>query len=242
MLTREQERALIVRVQSQDAAAEAELLMAFEPLASGLARSFRATRLGSLGLELDDLLQAGREAIVRAAREFSLLRSNRFSSYAVHRIQAALQATAAAAEPIPRPVNRWRLERKVFAVAGRISAETSAPATMAEVASEIGIPLELAESIFEGQLHVGSLELLPCERTGGNLHSLVTPRPRELLAKAANQARDGMSRAPLPKELADYLGLELDVILGALSDDPEAGMEIRDAAATARSHSRGLAA
>lgn len=86
-LTEEETVALCLACQSGDRSAEAILLRAHGGLARHVLGRFRAPRC----VDLDDLLQEGRMALVRAFRAFDPSRGCRFVSYAARAVWAAYE-------------------------------------------------------------------------------------------------------------------------------------------------------
>ena len=227
MLAVADERDLTARLQGGNRAAEAQLVAAFDPLAKNMAHAFLSAGLGAVALDFEDLLQAAREGIIHAARDFDLTRSNRFSTYAIPRIRAALQQAAVAAEPFPRPVNDWCLERKVVAVSERLADDTTDTPSLAAVARQAELPESRVRDTLQHRLSSTSADALPIDQQSEALDPYLSVRPRQLVGDAAMRLFRQLGRIPRPDELATFVHLGLDVLCGGLLDDPDDGREIR---------------
>lgn len=85
VLSRDQERDLLERIQGGDRAARDELILKNQRLVIHIAKR----SLGGL-LDLDDLVSAGNRGLIRAVERFDPARQVRFSTYAVRWIQATI--------------------------------------------------------------------------------------------------------------------------------------------------------
>ena len=227
MLTNAEERRLIAGLHDGCPEAEAQLLEAFEPLVRHAVAFAFHNGLGAAGVEFDDLLQAAREAVIVAARNFELSRSNRFSTYAKSRIRGALQAAVAQAEPLPTPVKEWRLQRQVAAITHRLIDEGFTP-RVSDVVAETAAREEDVVYHFSHMIQVSSLDARTQPGVDGTLLFTWGQDPRHSVALVAARVWRQLQRCPVPVEVAQYLGVDLDVIMGALAGDPDDGREIRD--------------
>lgn len=220
MLSATEERRLLTGVRTAVPDADSGLLAAFEPMVAKAAKAY--LRAGARDVDFDDLAQAAREAVIIAARDFDLSRSNRFSSFVRFRIRAALQSALAESEPVSASVSEWRLRRRVAAIANRQRDEGIRP-TAATVAQELPDEWEAATFHFNHPVHTGSLEL--AENTALDSNN----QARQAVVQAATNLYRRLNRVPQAGELAADLGIELDVILGALAGDSDDGRDVKAA-------------
>ena len=99
-----------------------------------------AKRYHTSGLSLLDLVQEGNLGLMRAVEKFEHRRGCKFSTYATWWIrQAIARAIADKGRTIRVPVHMLDTIRKVARVGGRITEREGRPATVQEIAAELGL-------------------------------------------------------------------------------------------------------
>ncbi|MCX7750062.1 MAG: sigma-70 family RNA polymerase sigma factor [Candidatus Bipolaricaulota bacterium] len=140
MLSREEELRLAQRVARGDPAAREALIVANQGLIGHvLHREFRA-----FSHLWEDLFQEGQVGLIKAVDRFDWRRGCRFSTYAVwwirREIQLALGRWASGAARLPEA--RLREVRELDLAVRRLGDRLHRPPTPAEVAAELGAPVE----------------------------------------------------------------------------------------------------
>jgi RNA polymerase sigma factor (sigma-70 family) len=100
-----------------------------------------AKRYQSSGLPLLDLVQEGNLGLMRAVDKFEHRRGCKFSTYATWWIrQSIARAIADKGRTIRVPVHMLETTRRVAKSGARIAERTGRPATIVEIAAELGLP------------------------------------------------------------------------------------------------------
>lgn len=144
LLTREQEQALARRVAAGDEVARRQMAEANLRLVVMVAR-----RYANRGLPFADLVAEGNLGLLRAVEKFQWQRGTRFSTYAIWWIrQAIVRALANQARLIRLPVHVEQLLAKYRRVKAQLTqAHAGRPPELAEIAAELGVPVEELEGL-----------------------------------------------------------------------------------------------
>jgi RNA polymerase sigma factor for flagellar operon FliA len=115
-----------------------ELVERYAPLVKKIANHL----LGRLpdGVELEDLVQTGLIALLDAARQYTPSRGASFETYASIRVRGAMLDEFRNTDWAPRSV--YRKQRQLTAAVRTVENRTGRHASPAEVAAELGVPLE----------------------------------------------------------------------------------------------------
>jgi RNA polymerase sigma factor for flagellar operon FliA len=100
----------------------------------------RLSRGRSIGVELNDLVGAGVQGLIQAARAFDPSRGLAFSTFAVARIRGAMLDELRRWDRAPRAVRRK--ERQIKSSVASLRSKLEREPTQAEVAADLGVSLE----------------------------------------------------------------------------------------------------
>ena len=184
----------------------------------GLVRSIANRFSRKVGVDFDDLVQAGSVGLMRAAEKFDPDRGFRFSTYASRWIEQAISRAAPQGLPGPSIPEYRRLEiYHLNQAETSLERELCRPPTAIELADRLGITSEALQQrqLFRARLRVDYLEdLLSPGAAGPLLDDSDPPRRRFLWDLAATQT------TPLPEEvvLAEEQRQTIQRALDRLSD------------------------
>ncbi|MDE0801902.1 MAG: sigma-70 family RNA polymerase sigma factor [Acidimicrobiales bacterium] len=138
------ERAVLRRTVRRGEAAHREFVLSNLRLVVSIAKRYQAS-----GLPLLDLVQEGNLGLMHAVEKFDWRKGFKFSTYATWWIrQAITRGIANTGRTIRLPVHAGDLVTQVQRTKGRIEAEHGRPATVDELAAELGItPAKVADAI-----------------------------------------------------------------------------------------------
>ena len=149
-LASKEEVALSKRIQAGDEEARNKLVKANLRFVVSVAKNYQGH-----GMPLGDLINEGNFGLIKAADRFDGERGFKFISYAVWWIrQSILSALAEQARVVRLPLNRVGELYKISKVATALEQEMGAPASIEQIAEEIGmLPKEVAEALRNGKRH-----------------------------------------------------------------------------------------
>jgi RNA polymerase primary sigma factor len=154
LLDREQEVALVKRIERGDLQAKEQLVNSNLRLVVANARRYEGQ-----GLSLLDLIQEGTLGLIRAAEKFDWRRGFKFSTYATYWIRQAMQrALDSRSRTIKIPGELAQRERKVARAERELWAELGREPSDAELAQRAGISLAQLASVRNASRVVTSLE------------------------------------------------------------------------------------
>jgi RNA polymerase primary sigma factor len=155
LLSAEEELALAQRVAAGDPEAGRALVAAHLRLAVSVAR-----RYVNRGLPLDDLIQEGNVALLRAVEKFDWTRDCRFSTYAVWWIrQAITRALNGKARAVHLPGHAQQTMKALARASQQISSELGREPTEVELAAQLGLDEQEVRRVLRAAQPPVSLDL-----------------------------------------------------------------------------------
>ncbi len=138
MITPDEEVDLAQRIHKGDADALDRLVRANLRFVVSVAKLYQ-----NQGLSLSDLISEGNVGLVKAAEKFDETRGFKFISYAVWWIrQSIMQALSEQSRMVRLPGNQSNMLRQMRQIQSRYEQELNRPATLEEIAEEMGIPVK----------------------------------------------------------------------------------------------------
>jgi RNA polymerase sigma factor (sigma-70 family) len=158
-----------------------------------------AKRYQASGLPLLDLIQDGNLGLIHAVEKFDWRRGFKFSTYATWWIrQAITRGIANTARPIRLPIHAGDLVMLVQKAQGQLQAKLGRPATLAELAIEVGLAEDKITEVLRFPVEPLSLSTPLREDGDAELGDVVEDRLAESPFEAA-------ALALLPDEIARLL-------------------------------------
>jgi RNA polymerase primary sigma factor len=174
LLTASEEVELAKRIERGDRRAKDRMINSNLRLVVSIAKRYQGH-----GVPLIDLIQEGILGLIRAVEKFDWRRGFKFSTYATWWIRQAVQrAVANKARTIRIPVHVLDDERRIGRAHDRLAVALGRPPEDAEVARELGLPLEHVRRVREAPRSVASLDRPAREDEGLALHERL-PAPEE---------------------------------------------------------------
>jgi RNA polymerase primary sigma factor len=143
-LTKEEEIALAKRIEQEDAAARATMIVSNLRLVVNVAKQF----IGR-GMSFLDLIEEGNLGLIRAVEKFSYLKGCRFSTYATWWIRQTInRALINQGRTVRVPVHVVDMTKKYFRTLQNLAHELEREPAPTEVAAVMGISREQVERIL----------------------------------------------------------------------------------------------
>jgi RNA polymerase primary sigma factor len=217
----------IDRARREGEAVTAELVQSNLRIVVTFARRYR-------GMPLVDLIQEGNLGLLRAVDKFDHRRGLRFSTYAAWWIRHALgRALADQSKMIRLPVHLTGAVQRVRRVQDRLQRENGRVATLDEIATRTGLPVEQVRRALDVVAQPVSLETPVSgsgDRDGSELGDFVidtsTPPADELVAQTELHVETKALLSELPEREAEIIRLRFGLGGGAQRTLEEIGARL----------------
>ena len=184
-LTPDEEKALAMRIQMGDDKALELLVKSNLLFVVSVAKTYQGR-----GLSLDDLIAEGNIGLLKAAKQFDPSFQNKFISYAIQWIQQSiLEAFEKNGRTVRLPHSQQSFVNKIKRAQNLIEQRECRPATMEEVAEELGIMTKKVSDILQATQRCCSLDA-PVQDDGDNSRLDIRPLLDLMTYEADEQAEE----------------------------------------------------
>lgn len=184
-------------------------------------------RYRDLGVDEFDLIQEGAASLFQAIDGFDWKREVRFKTYAVYWIQQAILKTLYNASRTVRiPIWVQKAFRKIRRAQERAITEGGSVPTNADVAKELGIPVERVEEILNVRRYAVSIDAQLGDEEGSSLAASIADDAIEPIYDTIREGDLGEELRSLLGRLPDRERLILERRFGLSGGEPETLAEI----------------
>lgn len=222
-LSKRDEHILAARARNGDTQARDRLVMAYLDLVQPIAFSFLAH-----GLSFEDLVQAGRIGLIRAASKFNASKNNRFRDYAKWWIRRTIiQALSEQSRIVRVPENFLEMTYKVRKAQRQLEQEKKSTVSVGELEEETGYSREeIEEALAVEDWHV-SLDSAVNEE-GDSLHEIIEDENAEPADQSALRREELEKITSALGKLPDREAQILKLHYGLAGERPHTFAEVAD--------------